>query len=56
MTTIPSEFTQFVSMLNLPPWPHWRVLTFRWLAPSSTVFWAAPAVQATHLDRARHAR
>jgi predicted permease len=59
MTTIPSEFTQFVSMLNLAaPAADWRVLTFLVAgAVVSTVFFGlAPAVQATHLDLVRAMR
>jgi predicted permease len=59
MTTIPSEFTQFVSMLNLAaPAADWRVLTFLLAgAVVSTVFFGlSPAVQATHLDLVRAMR
>jgi predicted permease len=59
MTTIPSEFTQFVSMLNLAaPAADWRVLTFLVAgAVVCTVFFGlAPAVQATHLDLVRAMR
>ena len=60
MTTIPPEFVQFVSMLNLAaPAADWRVLTFLVAgAVVSTVFFGlAPALQATRLDLVRdHAR
>ena len=59
MTTIPPEFVQFVSMLNLAaPAADWRVLTFLMAgAVVSTVFFGlAPALQATHLDLVRTMR
>jgi putative ABC transport system permease protein len=59
MTTIPPEFVQFVSMLNLAaPAADWRVLTFLVAgAVVSTVFFGlAPALQATRLDLVRTMR
>jgi predicted permease len=59
MTTIPSEFVQFVSMLNLAaPAADWRVRTFLVCgAAVSTVFFGlAPALQATRLDVVRTMR
>ena len=59
MTTIPSEFVQFVSMLNLAaPAADWRVRMFLVVgAAVSTVFFGlAPALQATRLDVVRTMR
>ena len=59
MTTIPSEFVQFMSMLNLAaPAADWRVRTFLLVgAAVSTVFFGlAPALQATRLDVVRTMR
>jgi predicted permease len=59
MTTIPSEFVQFVSLLNLAaPAADWRVRTFLVAgATVSTVFFGlAPALQATRLDVVRTMR
>ena len=59
MTTIPSEFAQFVSLLNLAaPAADWRVRTFLVVgAAVSTVFFGlAPALQATRLDVVRTMR
>jgi hypothetical protein len=59
MTTIPSEFAQFVSLLNLAaPAADWRVQTFLLVgAAVSTVFFGlAPALQATRLDVVRTMR
>jgi predicted permease len=59
MTTTPSEFAQFVSLLNLAaPAADWRVQTFLLVgAAVSTVFFGlAPALQATRLDVVRTMR
>ena len=60
MTTIPPEFVQFVSLLNLAaPAADWRLLMFLVAgAVVSTMFFGlAPALQATRLDVVRtHAR
>ena len=59
MTTIPPEFVQFVSLLNLAaPAADWRVLMFLVAgAVVSTVFFGlAPALQATRLDLVRTMR
>jgi predicted permease len=59
MTTIPPEFVQFVSLLNLAaPAADWRVRIFPVAgAVASTVFFGlAPALQATRLDVVRTMR
>jgi predicted permease len=59
MRTIPSEFAQFISLLNLAaPAADWRVRTFLVVgAAVSTVFFGlAPALQATRLDVVRTMR
>ena len=59
MSTIPSEFAQFLSLLNLAaPAADWRVRTFLLVgAAVSTVFFGlAPALQATRLDVVRTMR
>jgi predicted permease len=59
MTTIPSEFAQFVSLLNLAaPAADWRVRTFlvAGAAVSTVFFGLAPALQATRLDVVRTMR
>ena len=59
MTTIPPEFVQFVSLLNLDaPAADWRVRIFVVAgAVASTVFFGlAPALQATRLDVVRTMR
>ena len=59
MTTIPPEFTQAVSLLNLAaPVADWRVRTFlvAGAAVSTVCFGLAPALQATRLDVVRTMR
>jgi predicted permease len=59
MSTIPSEFAQFLSLLNLAaPAADWRVRTFLVVgAGASTMFFGlAPALQATRLDVVRTMR
>ena len=59
MTTIPPEFAQLVSLLNLAaPAADWRVQTFlvAGAAVSTVFFGLAPALQATRLDVVRTMR
>jgi predicted permease len=58
-TTIPPEFVQFVSMLNLTaPAADWRLLLFLVVGAivSTALFGLAPALQATRLDVVRAMR